>query len=236
MEQSDDTKLQLLVTIVDYSLGSKLRDAISREGTPLQLLTHGYGLADSQMYDILGFGSPKKLVSFSIHKSKEIPFIMGLLKQDLNLSKPGTGVTFSIEIRNVSKLLVNAAGMAAGSHNICQSEEKAMHCNEPYNLIFTIVNAGHCDKVMEAARKAGATGGTMIHARGLASEEVKKFLAITIQPEKDIVLIVAPHEKNHPIMESIAKEVGLGSEAKGICFSLPVNSVIGLIPPEENKG
>jgi nitrogen regulatory protein PII len=79
-------------------------------------------------------------------------------------------------------------------------------------------------------------GRWCIHARGLASEEVQRFLAITIQPEKDIVLIVAPHEKNHAIMESITKEVGLGSEARGICFSLPVSKVIGLTPSDGEQG
>lgn len=81
---------------------------------------------------------------------------------------------------------------------------------------------------MEAAKTAGATGGTLIHARGLGAKEAVKYLGITIQPEKDLVLILAPREKRHAIMESITHEVGLNTPGKGICFSLPVNQAIGM--------
>lgn len=79
---------------------------------------------------------------------------------------------------------------------------------------------------MEAAKTAGATGGTLIHACGLGAKEAVKYLGITIQPEKDLVLILAPREKRHAIMENI--EVGLNTPGKGICFSLPVNQAIGM--------
>ena len=94
----------------------------------------------------------------------------------------------------------------------------------PYHLILTIVNTGYFDQVMEAAKAAGATGGTVIHARGLGSEEAVKYLGITIQPEKDVVLILTEQEKRHAIMENITREAGLNTKGKGICFSLPVNS------------
>lgn len=81
---------------------------------------------------------------------------------------------------------------------------------------------------MTAAKKAGANGGTVVHARGLGSKEAMKYLGITIQPEKDLILILTPKDKKSAIMESIMHEVGLNTAGTGICFSLPVDHAIGI--------
>ena len=96
------------------------------------------------------------------------------------------------------------------------------------SVSYTHLNSGYFDQVMDAAKAAGASGGTLIHARSLGSKEAEKYLGITMQPEKELVLILAPQEKRHAIMERITAETGLNTEARGSCFSLPVNSVMGL--------
>ncbi len=58
-----------------------------------------------------------------------------------------------------------------------------------YEAIFCIVNAGYSELVMDAAKEVGARGGTVIHARGTANKEAEQYFKITIQPEKDIVMI-----------------------------------------------
>lgn len=108
------------------------------------------------------------------------------------------------------------------------SEEMSLTPKEPYHLIVAIVNSGFMDQVMSAAKKAGANGGTVVHARGLGSKEAVKYLGITIQPEKELVLILTTKDKKLAIMESIKHEVGLNTEGTGICFSLPVDSAIGM--------
>ena len=52
-----------------------------------------------------------------------------------------------------------------------------------HELIISIFNRGYSDTVMDAAKKAGARGGTVLNARGTGSHEVEKFFGITIQPE-----------------------------------------------------
>lgn len=95
------------------------------------------------------------------------------------------------------------------------------------SVILTIVNRGYADSVMQSAIEAGATGGTVINARGTGGIEIAKFVGITIQPEKEVVLILATEEKRHDIMMSIYKDNGLTSEAKGFSISLPVSQVLG---------
>lgn len=98
----------------------------------------------------------------------------------------------------------------------------------PYELILTIVNRGFADLVMDAAKKAGASGGTIVHARGTGIHEAEKFFGIIVQPEKELVLILAAREEKNAIMASICTNAELKDVGKGICFSLPVDQVVGL--------
>ncbi len=97
-----------------------------------------------------------------------------------------------------------------------------------YEAILCIVNSGFSEDVMEAARTAGARGGTVIHGRGTASAEAEKMFGISIQPEKEIVIILAQANVRDEILHAIYQKVGLNSPGQGIAFTLPVSSVAGL--------
>lgn len=97
-----------------------------------------------------------------------------------------------------------------------------------YELIFVIVNSGYVDLVMTAAKGQGATGGTVLNGRGTGNEAMEKFFGITIQPEKEIVLIIVPKEIKDNVLKAIYRDAGLESRGQGIAFSLPVDEVVGL--------
>lgn len=97
-----------------------------------------------------------------------------------------------------------------------------------YELIITIVNKGFTSVVMDAARKVGARGGTILNAKGSGTHEAEKMFGLVIRPEKELVLILARREDRNDIMQSIIKDAGLNSLGMGICFSLPVDEVMGV--------
>ena len=97
----------------------------------------------------------------------------------------------------------------------------------PYQLILTIVNRGNSDQVMEAARTAGAKGGTVINARRVGFEDVQNVLGFTLQPEKEIVAILVPTGQKLPVMQAINREAGLKTDCRGVLFSLPVDDILG---------
>jgi nitrogen regulatory protein PII len=97
-----------------------------------------------------------------------------------------------------------------------------------YELIIAIVNRGAADIIRESANAAGARGGTLLHGLGIGGKEAAKFLGIQIQPEKDIILMVVPAERSDRVMSAILKDAGLATVNRGICFSLPVDSALGL--------
>ena len=96
------------------------------------------------------------------------------------------------------------------------------------HLIIIICNNGSAEDVMQEARAAGARGGTILRARGSADQNTSQFIGITIQPEKEVILIITKEEEKNGIMRSINAKLGVGTEAHAICFSLPVDGLIGV--------
>lgn len=103
-----------------------------------------------------------------------------------------------------------------------------MKMSNTHELIICIVNAGFSEDVMEAAKDCGATGGTVLNARGTAREEAEKRFNISIHPEKEVVLILVLKENKESILHSLYKNVGLSTAGQGIAFSVPVDDVVGL--------
>ena len=102
-----------------------------------------------------------------------------------------------------------------------------------HEAIFCIVNDGYSDEVMNAAKKHGARGGTVISARGTAPKDAEKFFGVTVQPEKEIVMILVPSACKDDILHALYKEVGLDSAGQGIAFAMPVDAVVGLSNNED---
>ncbi len=105
-----------------------------------------------------------------------------------------------------------------------------------YEVIFCIVNAGYSELVMDAAKEVGARGGTVMHAKGTANKEAEQFFKITIQPDKEVVMILVPKDIKDAVLHAVYKSAGLKSEGSGIAFSMPVNQVVGLSPVTLDNG
>ena len=108
--------------------------------------------------------------------------------------------------------------------------------NFEHQLVVCIVNEGFADMVMDAARDVGARGGTVISARGTANQEAQKLFDITVDPQKEMVMIVVPTELRDDILHALYKEVGLNTPGQGIAFALPVDNVIGIAGNKKPEG
>ena len=99
-----------------------------------------------------------------------------------------------------------------------------------HEMIMCIVNAGFSETVMEAAKSAGARGGTILNGRGTANKEADSFFHIAIQPEKEVVMILVDKEIKDAVLHALYQKAGLDTMGQGIAFSLPVDEVVGLTP------
>ena len=98
-----------------------------------------------------------------------------------------------------------------------------------HEVIFVIVNQGFAEEAMDVARELGVRGGTILNARGVAREKEAAFFGITIQQEKEILMMVVEKELKDKVLNAMYSQMGMAKKAKGIAFSLPVSDVAGLV-------
>lgn len=134
--------------------------------------------------------------------------------QTFGFQKRGRGIAFSIPFRQWDSL--DAARYEASP------TEHTHYC------VMTIVDKGKSAACIQAARSAGAKGGTVIHGRG-AGVPVDFYFPLTIEPQKDVVIIITTKDKTHPIKEKISAELQLAKPGNGILFVLPVSKTSGLL-------
>ena len=106
--------------------------------------------------------------------------------------------------------------------------------NSGYDMIITVIARGFSDYVISAARDAGASGATILYARGTADVD-KQVMGISLQPEREVVLTLVKSADRRKIMQAISDGTSLMEEGRGLCFSLPVSEVFGLKRVMEQK-
>ena len=104
-----------------------------------------------------------------------------------------------------------------------------------FEVVLCILNSGFSDVAMDVARAVGARGGTIMHGRGTASKEAEKLFNITVQPEKEIVMILVALPIKDAVLKALYDAVGVNTPAQGIAFTLPVESVVGLGSKKKEK-
>lgn len=97
-----------------------------------------------------------------------------------------------------------------------------------FDLIVTIVNKGYSEQVVEASKKAGAEGGTILFGRGTGIHEKAKLFNIVIEPEKEIVLTLIDRNKTNQVLEAITQSVQLNKPGRGIAFVIEVERTVGI--------
>jgi len=209
----------LIITITDRSMQKDFADWFRRREIPLVLSTYGRGTATTEILDYLGLEDTEKSVLFCV--APHGPRMVRQAAKELWLDVPGRGILMTIPITSIG-------GATAKNYLLREEGEDRMERERTHELIIVITNQGNTDKVMDAARAAGAGGGTAIHAKGTGAELARKFLGVSIAAEKEIVFILATVEAKKPIMKAIMAEAGMHTQAQSLVFSLPVSDLAGL--------
>lgn len=218
-------KLYLMVTIVDRKIGKKYRELYVENEQHVMFSSLGQGTASSEVLDYLGLEGAEKVVLFSVHEEEEWVFIKKQLQQKLKIDAPGGGIAFTIPLSSIGGKKVLQFLLEGKNYH---KEEESTLKDTVHELIVVIANQGNIDIVMDAAREAGAYGGTVIHARGTGMEIAEKFMGVSIAAEKEMIFIVTKKEQKNSIMSAIMEKAGMESRAKSIVFSLPVTDTAGL--------
>ena len=143
----------------------------------------------------------------------------------MKIDAPGSGIAFIIPLSSIGGKKTLQFLLESEDY---QKKEESTLKNTLHELIVVIAKQGYTDMIMDAARDAGAYGGTVIHAKGTGMEMAEKFMGVSLAAEREILLIVTKSEQKNTIMQSIMKQAGFDSKAQAIVFSLPVTDTAGL--------
>ena len=103
--------------------------------------------------------------------------------------------------------------------------------DKDFKMIVAIVKRGFSDPLMEAAKKAGAEGGTIFNGRGTGVNEQKSIFGMPLQPEKEIIMIIVKSSITDRVLHSIHDAGKLGRRGTGIAFVMPIDRVVGINHP-----
>lgn len=219
-------QLSLIMSIVERGSGSKLVKLYGKE----QIFTHirfeGQGTATSEILDILGLGGSEKDIILSITTRPAARALLEKLDDELRGAAPGRGIAFTVPLAALSSLIAAFIDMRT---KVEGGAEPNMENQQRSSMILVTVNQGFTGEVMDTARKAGARGGTIIRGRWAGDESFAQTSGITtLQAEKELIFIVVPAELRNGIMDAIAREHGLRTQAGAMVTAIGVEQLVHL--------
>lgn len=218
------SELYLLTSITPRRQLPKFVSLYRENHIPVSLITLGRGTV-SGASAALFLDQTEKAVVFSLVTADTWRQAKRGLRQSLQIEVPGAGIAFIVPMSSIGGR--RELSFFTQEQSFVRGEESVMKGTDR-ELLVIISNQGYNETVMDAAREAGAYGGTVINARGTGMERAEKFLGISLAAEKEMTFIVAKTSQRDRIMQSVMLKAGLETPAKAIVFSLPVSDTAGL--------
>lgn len=219
MNHNDITKeYELIYVIVNNGYGSKVLKYSREHGITGGTIFLGKGTIKNRILELLDLCEMRKEIIMMLAEKKLAYTVMEELNNRFHFDKPNHGITFSIPVKGF--LGVNGVNSKINEN---LGEENIM-----YNSIFTVVDKGNAELVIDAANKAGARGGTIINARGAGTHETTRVFSMDIEPEKEIVLILSDINSTQEIVDAINLELRIEEPGNGIIMIQNVSKTYGI--------
>ena len=207
---------RMVLIITNHEYRRKLEQTFQNFRIPIYYQCQGHGTAPSEMLDIFGLSGSSRLLTIGLLPKFLVRDLLDALQQRIPLHKRGGGIVLTRE--TIEQKI---------EERVC-SEMSDMQTGAGYAAIWVALSNGYSSDAIDAARSAGAMGGTILKGRRQNSERISRKLGISMQEEEEFVVIVTPREKKAAVMNAISDACGLRTDAHGIILSLPVDEVIGL--------
>ena len=225
------SNLYLMVGVLQRSWLAGFISLYRQHHVSASFVTLGVGTATSETLDCFGLDRSDKAVTLSLVTDQTWTALKRDLQSKMRIDVPGTGIAFTVPLSSIGGK--RELQFLTEGQNYVKGEESTLQ-DTTHQLLVIIANHGYSDLIMDAARGAGAAGGTVIHAKGTGMEGAEKFLGISLAAEKEMIYIVVHRDKRNDIMSAIMRDAGMASKAKSICFTLPVSATAGLRLIEED--
>ena len=213
--------MNFVISIVNPGMAPRMNAIAQALELPLSIELLGHGTATKNVLDLLGLSAREYHIIMTIADRERTERLIDEARRNLYIDAPGQGIIVATPIKSVG------GGKTLANLNGGRPTEGAPDINYNYEIVLVIANEGHTDTVMEAAREAGARGGTVLHGKGTGSQESAKFFGVSIASEKEVIMIVAKSSEKAGIMKAVINKAGTQTDAGAVVMSLPVSAVAG---------
>ncbi len=221
-ERTEADRVVMLITILERGKGHKLKRFMDRHKLSFHMEFPGVGTATSEMLDVLGLNNKEKDIIISFGTKRAVASLTGAIDAGLWEISRSRGLMMQLPLTAVNNLVSAALIQNAEEFDVPENEEK-MKNEFDHSLLLIAVKQGFTENVMQTARKAGAAGGTVIRSRMMGTEHFEENFGITIDPEKEILAILAPNSLRDAILEAVNTAHGLRTPAQAVLCALPVD-------------
>lgn len=208
----------VLIAILRKGRASKALKTLKDTGVTGGTIVYGEGTASNEILKFLEYTSIKKELLFCVIESKNEAPALKRLNKKMDLNKASNGIAFSMP-------LLEVIGSKSKMNDQQREEQKEMS----HEVIFVVVDNHRGEEVVSVAEKYGSTGATIIHGRGSGVHEKASIFNITIEPEKEIVMLLVKADKHDEIFEGLSSDLKIKEPGQGIIFSASVNQAVGLV-------
>jgi len=217
-------EFKIICFVLKHGQASKALKIAREHGVKGGTICYGHGTSKSFIPEWMELSDLRKELLWTVTGKHTAAAAVYAVAEAMGFSKPHRGIAFILPIDGVAGMTIRNT-----NHKIEMNETaEAMYMGNQYQAIFTVVEKGGGEDVVEAAKAAGAGGATIINARGAGQHETDTLFAMPIEPEKEMVLILADSANAEAIVKSISERLKLDEPGKGILFTSPVNAAVGL--------
>lgn len=218
-QANPDRQFELLCVVVNFGLGSKVLGMAKKNGINGGTIVLGRGTVTNRLAEALGLTDIRKEIVFMVAEKALGRNALKMFEDELKLSKPRHGIAFAIHV---------GAFLGTGHYDYKFNTEGG-GVGSMYKAVFVVVDRGNGEKVMDVAKSVGARGGTIINGRGSSIHETTKLLNMEIEPEKEIVMVLAKNDLADQIVVAVRDELKIDEPGQGIIFVQSVTETYGVV-------
>ena len=227
-EQRSFPRMMIMITHAEDE--KKLEKVLTALNIPVLHQCRGQGTAPSEIMDIFGLSGTARLITVVILPKCRVKEVFDRLGQKMAFRRKGGGVAVTLPVTGLQNSMLRMLNREIEERipKELEGDEAQMREKSAYSVIWVSVSGGYSDDVVDAARKAGARGGTVIKGRRRGSADAARYLGLSMQEEQEFVMIIVRNERKTEVMTAISKACGIKTDAHGVVVSLPVDDVMGL--------
>lgn len=216
--QKDLINLELIFAIVKYKKGSQIIRFAKKHGVRSATVLLGKGTIKNPILEFFEVNEGRREIVLMVTKKTIADTVLNKLNEEFEFEKLNKGIAFTIPVIDVIH----------NGFEEYESEKERGVDNPMFHLIFTIVDRGKGEDVVDAANKSGSRGATIINARGSGIHETNRFFGMEIEPEKEAIMIISERNMTEKIVTSIREDLEIDKPGNGIIFIQNISKTYGL--------